>query len=461
MEQTITFEVRENAFLNRISTFAIVNRNHIIIREFLEDGFRYFENKLNQILTQHPIVKFGTTFTATYEKLNNENQIIHIYSKNQIVQNTSNLKELYKEHIIERIERKVDVVLIKGSGFSLSAILELVIQVAYYQPLQISSYIELPIHLQRKKAIVNINNSDQKCFQWAILSALHPVLKDANRVTKYKRYSKELKFGTLKFPITLCKITKFEDLNEKISVNVYCFDEKKKIVYPIRLTTKIKEKHVHLLMITEFNELNNTVDSHYCWIKNMSRLFRSQITKYEHVVVFCDRCLNHFCSKQVLQKHYLTCMQQNTCSITMPTKDNNIISFTQIQYQLRVPFIIYADMEALLIKPKHKYCNSEKTIAYQEHQVYSVGYYFKCNYDDSLSFYRSHTGRLSMDWFINEINNRAHDVSKIINDDKLMNITPFEKKEFQRATKCHICNKLFQKCCTKVKDHSHITGQKN
>ena len=50
----------------------------------------------------------------------------------------------------------------------------------------IRSYVPLPDVLASKKAIINVQNKKNKCFLWAILSALHPADGHSNRVTKYR-----------------------------------------------------------------------------------------------------------------------------------------------------------------------------------------------------------------------------------------------------------------------------------
>jgi hypothetical protein len=61
-----------------------------------------------------------------------------------------------------------------------------------------SSYIPLPEKLQLKKAKVNVKKSDNACFKWAILSALHPPTRHANRVSKYEKIDHKLMIP--KFP---------------------------------------------------------------------------------------------------------------------------------------------------------------------------------------------------------------------------------------------------------------------
>ena len=44
------------------------------------------------------------------------------------------------------------------------------------------------------------------CCRWALLSALHPVDCNAQRVTKYQQYADELDFSGVEFPATLCDV---------------------------------------------------------------------------------------------------------------------------------------------------------------------------------------------------------------------------------------------------------------
>ena len=72
--------------------------------------------------------------------------------------------------------------------------LKLDLGVAVYAPLQGSSYVKLPKGLEDKKAILNVQNEDEKCFLWSVLAALHPVRRKDNphHVGHYKRFEQEL-----------------------------------------------------------------------------------------------------------------------------------------------------------------------------------------------------------------------------------------------------------------------------
>ena len=64
-----------------------------------------------------------------------------------------------------------------------------------------STYIPLPESIVRENACVNVCNTDNRCFQWAVLSALHPVSRHVNRVSNYVPYVDELNFDGINCPV--------------------------------------------------------------------------------------------------------------------------------------------------------------------------------------------------------------------------------------------------------------------
>lgn len=81
------------------------------------------------------------------------------------------------------------------------------------------SYLPLPIAIQRKKACINVKNTDDQCLKWAVLSALTHLkgyaIHNVCNVNDYKRYENEfnLKFDGLEFPVNPLDVIKFEKLN--------------------------------------------------------------------------------------------------------------------------------------------------------------------------------------------------------------------------------------------------------
>lgn len=402
MSSKIEMEYRDCAFNKRMLTFAIVNHDHIEIKDFLSDAYHHFEKEIVDILDIHLIVKVNTCFNATFEKVvpnnsefqksnknieenvdgrenyiemddnaeNNdeerkEKQTLYIHTASTIVDTNTDLHEFFMETVVNTILKKVDDAIMVGSGFTLSTINELVVQVNRCDPIKGSSYIPLPKHLTVKHSIVNVKNIDSMCFKWSILSALYPASKHCDRVSSYLHHRNSLNFTGIDFPVKVNKIDKFEQINPEISVNVYIFDEKVKKVQPLRITKKVKRCHVDLLLLTKKNLDKDNVMSpiyHYCWIKSLSRLISSQISKHNGQIFLCNRCLNHFDTMVKLDLHRINCNTQNKCEIEMPTGANDTVEFKNTKNQMESPFIIYADVEALLKKPTEQFVMDKEWI---------------------------------------------------------------------------------------------------
>jgi hypothetical protein len=120
-----------------------------------------------------------------------------------------------------------------------------------YKPLKAGSFIPLPPCIANSRSCINIQNTDDLCFKYAVLCMVHKVTEQIHpeRVSKYRDLvnTTHVKFDGLPFPMPINKIDKFEQMNDgKISVNVFDLQDwteenatRSKRVRPIRLT-KIK-----------------------------------------------------------------------------------------------------------------------------------------------------------------------------------------------------------------------------
>ena len=86
---------------------------------------------------------------------------------------------------IADLNRQADKWNSRGSGFVIERLIKFVICITQYRPLQGSTYVETPAHIADKHCVVNVKNDDEKCFAWAVLSALYP----ANNHKQNKTYN--------------------------------------------------------------------------------------------------------------------------------------------------------------------------------------------------------------------------------------------------------------------------------
>ena len=91
--------------------------------------------------------------------------------------------------------------------------------IAKYEPLKGSSYIPLPEALVNTKAIINVQNDDDRYLEWALKSALYPA---KNNVSNKYSYIKcpNLNMDGIDFPTPISQIPKVEKHNN-LAINVY------------------------------------------------------------------------------------------------------------------------------------------------------------------------------------------------------------------------------------------------
>ena len=67
---------------------------------------------------------------------------------------------------------------------------------------------------------LNVQNKDEYCFIWSILTAKYPMEVHPERLTHYNNYFDEFDITNLSFPLSICNIPKFESLNPNNAIVV-------------------------------------------------------------------------------------------------------------------------------------------------------------------------------------------------------------------------------------------------
>ena len=313
------------------------------------------------------------------------------------------------------------------------------------------SYIESPKWLKDKKCIVNQKNNDNKCFQYAATLALNfnKIDRNPQRISKMKPFIDNYNWNDINFPTAKKDWNKFELNNKDVALNILYvpFNTKKtEIAYQSKYNL-IRDNQIILLMIS------NGENWHYLAVKSLSRLLRG-VTSSHDGDYYCLNCFQSYSTENKLNVHKKMCENNKYCNIEMPGPNNNIIKYNQGDKSLKLPFIIYADLECLLKKIDTCQNNPDLSSTTKINQHIPSGYsiYTNCSFDKSI-YYR---GEDCMKRFCKDLKDHA---TKIINFKKKI-MTPLTKEEeddYNKENICYICKKEFNN--DKVRDHCHFTGK--
>ena len=217
------------------------------------------------------------------------------------------------------------------------------INVTTYQPLHESSYVELPMKLRNpKKGLINIKNKDNECFRWCHIRHLNPQKKDPHRIKKdNKQFIGELNYKGIEFPVSQKQYNKIEKQN---STKINVFGYEKGQPFPIHISKEKFEDQMNLLLITKDEK------RHYVLIEDFNTFMYNQ-SKHKNKKHFCMYCLQSFSSERILANHVNNCLMINgKQAINMSKKGETILRFNNFYKQLPVPFVIYAEFEAITKK---------------------------------------------------------------------------------------------------------------
>ena len=132
---------------------------------------------------------------------------------------------------------------------------------------------------------------------------------------------------------------------------------------------------------------------YYTTIKSLSRLLASKNSKHAHKQYFYNNCLQGFTLELSRDEHQAYCKDNEAVGVEMPNKGLTV-EFCDGQNQFKVPFMMYADFEALLEPIQERVpgdLNEPYTSDVSGHIPSGWCIYSKFAYgnvDDSLKLYR-------------------------------------------------------------------------
>ena len=139
-------------------------------------------------------------------------------------------------------------------------------------------------------------------------------------------------------------------------------------------------------MITDYSNRQ-----HYLVVKSLPALLRG-IASNNHGDFYCLNCFGSYTTHNKLRKHERVCDNHDYCRVDMPKEHENVKCLPG-EKSLKVPFIIYVDLECLLKKVRSCQNNLENSYTEKNVERKSSGYAWCsiCSFDDTKNrryFYR-------------------------------------------------------------------------
>ena len=188
----------------------------------------------------------------------------------------------------------------------------------------------------------------------------------------------------------------------------------------------------------------------------LSRGLLRGITSTHYGDFHCLNCFRSYRTKSKLELHKKICENHDYCQVEILTKNNNI-KYSHGEKSMKVPLVIYADLECLLKKMSTCINNPNESSTTKINKQIPSGY----SIFTSCSFGKSKNKLNRMKKFCEDL--RIH-ATKIINYEKkkIISLTTEEKINYNGQQICYICKKEFDKSDKKhhkVRDHCYYTGK--
>ena len=166
--------------------------------------------------------KYQTVFSATFDKQDEDNQVLDETKLFIILNFNHNLTEsdINKIDVKSPLEHQIQQQEMKDSRWRFDKINSMTVYFYKTGELNGSIYVKIPL---RSSAILNVENNDKYCFLWLILVYLHPFNNNhPNTVSNYKQYFNDLYIQGFDFTkVFKCSdVHKFNELNN-LSINIF------------------------------------------------------------------------------------------------------------------------------------------------------------------------------------------------------------------------------------------------
>ena len=201
---------------------------------------------------------------------------------------------------------------------------------------------------------------------------------------------------------------------------------------------------------------------HYAWIKDFSRLF-ADLNKHNGQAFYCKRCLGHFRLESAFERHQQLCTREDYIStLHILPEPESTIKFVNWKYKTWAPFVIYADLESLLLPVDRR---TGSTHLYQNHQPCAASALLCSTVPAMDKQFYLFTGENSVNQLLDQLIIWETTIVEYLKQNcRMKPLTRQQQEDHNNAVVCCIChrqNRPFDPDTPndrKVADHDHVTG---
>ena len=406
----------------------------------------HLKNKVVNLLNSYGGIKIWTATEIQYIKPGDSEATVpkYLHTRSHTVFNEFELDDIVKRIVQQTLERNANFIQ-ERSGLVVHKVLSTALHISQHKPLAAGfGWSDMPKLIKDKHAVVNVQNNDNRCFGYALLSMLHPHTDNPHRASNYDSYFKTLNLNQLNYPISPENVPQIEDIIQ-MSISIYGCSQDGLKRFPIYISKKEFPLRIDLLYWHE----------HYAWIKNFSALF-FDVNKHEHRLWFCHNCLGHFQSEQAFESHKRNCQMAGFMSTiyTMP-HPGAILKFKNVRHQQKLVFKIFADCESIIE-------SVDKNNNQRRHIPCGVGFKVVSLLPGLQIPYQSYRGEDCIDWFLDTLIQVEHRCLHYLFEERPLIWEEDQEAQYRHAaaTQCYLCGGDFGNDVNtqKVRDHDHITG---
>ena len=288
-----------------------------------------------------------------------------------------------------------------------------------------------------------MQNRDNECLKWALRSALFsaPEGKKTNRPSCYP-VNFGIDYSGIVFPTPVKQIDRLKAQNNGLAINVFGWENNCVIVH--RISKKEQSVPRINLMLIESGK-----KQHYCYVKRVSALLCDQ-SKSHNTKHYCMLCLTGFSREDLLENHkkYCNSLKGRPTRIDMPKEEEKMVAFQNHYKQMKAPYVIYPDFEALV--RKIPLCgledkNKEQSYTVKTEHYEASGYsYTVVRSDGEVLGLKVYRGINAVGKFLRDILQEEVKIRESLAAPKPIVMAPEGWGKFTSATGCHICKKKFE-----------------